>query len=87
MPTDWERLDFLRRKFKEDRNFYYYRAKTNAKTGKRGKVIKRRKAGVTTRNNNSTNNRRKVTPKKRIKSTKKVYKRKVDKDNDRRRRS
>lgn len=75
------------RKFKEDRNFYYYRAKPNAKTGKRGKVIKRRKAGVTTRNNNSTNNRRKVTPKKRIKSTKKVYKRKVDKDNDRRRRS
>ncbi|MGB1042997.1 MAG: hypothetical protein ACPGU6_06360 [Tenacibaculum sp.] len=31
------------RKYKEDNNFYYYRAVPNAKTGKRGKVLKRRK--------------------------------------------
>jgi hypothetical protein len=31
------------RKYKEDTNFYYYRATPNAKTGKRGKVLKRRK--------------------------------------------
>lgn len=31
------------RQYKEDNNFFYYRAKPNAKTGKRGKVLKRRK--------------------------------------------
>lgn len=63
------------RKYKEDRTYYYYRAKPNAKTGKRGKIIKRRKAGVSVRKNNSTNNKRKV------------IKKRVDKNNDRRRRS
>lgn len=31
------------RKYKEDNNFYYYRANPNAKIGKRGKILKRRK--------------------------------------------
>ncbi|WP_271405272.1 hypothetical protein [Tenacibaculum soleae] len=31
------------RKYKEDNKFFYYRAKHNAKTGKRGKILKRRK--------------------------------------------
>ncbi|PKH51313.1 hypothetical protein CXF68_11745 [Tenacibaculum sp. Bg11-29] len=31
------------RKYKEDNNFFYYRAVPNAKTGKRGKLLKRRK--------------------------------------------
>lgn len=31
-------------KFKEDRDFFYYRAKPNAKIGKRSKILKRRKA-------------------------------------------
>ncbi|MDO6674643.1 hypothetical protein Q4517_03670 [Tenacibaculum sp. 1_MG-2023] len=39
------RKDFGRnyRKFKEDNNYYYYRALPNSKIGKRSKVIKRRK--------------------------------------------
>ncbi len=31
------------RQFKEDNNFFYYRAKPNAKIGKRSKILKRRK--------------------------------------------
>jgi hypothetical protein len=40
------RNDFRRNysQFREDRNFYYYRANANAKTGKRSSIIKRRKA-------------------------------------------
>lgn len=75
------------RKYKEDRNFYYYRARPNAKVGKRSKVIKRRKATVTTRKDNSIYKRKKVTPKKRVKVKKEVIKRKVDKKQERRRRS
>ncbi|WGH75842.1 hypothetical protein P8625_01375 [Tenacibaculum tangerinum] len=39
------RKDFRRnyRRFREDNNFYYYRALPNAKIGKRGEIIKRRK--------------------------------------------
>ena len=75
------------RKYKEDRNYYYYRVKPNAKIGKRGKVIKRRKANVTTRKNNSVYKRRKVTPKKGAKVKREVIKRKIDKKQERRRRS
>ena len=32
------------RKYKEDRNYFYYRVKPNAKTGKYGKILKRRKS-------------------------------------------
>ncbi|WP_435263342.1 hypothetical protein [Tenacibaculum sp. nBUS_03] len=32
------------RQFKEDSNFYYYRAKPNARIGKRSKILKRRKS-------------------------------------------
>ncbi len=76
------RRDFRRnyRKFKEDRNYYYYKATPNAKVGKRNTVIKRRKANVTTRRGNSTYQKRKTTPQKRTK-------RKVEKNEERRRRS
>ncbi len=49
------------RKYREDKNYYYYKVKPNGKVGKRGKLIKRRKAGVTTRNNNKYP-KRKVAP-------------------------
>mgnify|MGYP005992786583 CR=1 FL=1 len=45
------------RKFKEDRNYYYYKANTNSKNGKRNKIIKRRKSTVTKRNTQSNNRR------------------------------
>ncbi len=35
------------KKYKEDSNYYYYRAKPNAKIGKRGKLLRRRKATST----------------------------------------
>ncbi|CAL2078739.1 conserved exported protein of unknown function [Tenacibaculum sp. 190524A02b] len=54
------RRDFRRnyRKFREDNNFYYYRAVPNAKTGKRGKVLKRRKS----KRNNGNQYYKKTTP-------------------------
>jgi len=73
------------RKYREDKYYYYYKVKPNGKVGKRGKLIKRRKAGVSTkRNNNYT--KRKVAPNrktynkkysspKRVKVTKKKIKR------------
>ncbi len=45
---------------REDRNFIYYRAKPNARTGNRSKIIKRRKS-ATVRGNNNTISRRKST--------------------------
>ncbi len=44
--TYFYRRDFRNnyRKYKEDNNFYYYRAKPNAKIGKRSKILKRRKS-------------------------------------------
>jgi hypothetical protein len=48
------------RKFKEDRNFYYYKARPNAKIGKRNKVIKRRKSTTKTRKNNVYQKRKNV---------------------------
>ncbi|MEQ3500307.1 hypothetical protein ABMY20_11155 [Tenacibaculum sp. SSH1-16] len=48
------RKDFRRnyRQFREDKNFYYYRALPNAKIGKRSKVIKRRKHKIYKNDNN-----------------------------------
>lgn len=48
------RRDFRRnyRQFREDNNFYYYRAVPNAKIGKRSKIIKRRKPRKTKKYNN-----------------------------------
>ncbi|MHB0755851.1 hypothetical protein [Polaribacter sp. M15] len=42
---------------REDRNFFYYRAKPNARIGNRSKIIKRRKS-ATLRGNNSSVSRR-----------------------------
>ncbi len=81
------RRDYTR--FREDNNFFYYRANTNAKIGKRSKIIKRRKPSAThnrTRGNTTYNkkvNKRstvkkapvKVAPKR--KAVKKVTPRKV----------
>ena len=74
------------RKFKEDNNYYYYRANKNAKVGKRNQVIKRRKSTVKNRNNN-TYKRKNATPKKRVQIKKEVNKRKADKKQESRRRS
>jgi hypothetical protein len=54
------RNDFRRNytQFREDRNFYYYKARPNAKTGKRSTIIKRRKQAVVRRNNNDISRRR-----------------------------
>ena len=49
------------RKYREDKYYYYYKVKPNGKVGKRGKLIKRRKAGVTTRRNNNYT-KRKIAP-------------------------
>lgn len=38
---------------REDRNFYYYRARPNAKIGKRSTIIKRRKPAATVRKNDN----------------------------------
>lgn len=38
---------------REDRNFYYYKARTNAKIGKRSTIIKRRKPASSVRNSNN----------------------------------
>lgn len=38
---------------REDRNFYYYRARPNAKIGKRSSIIKRRKPAATVRKNDN----------------------------------
>lgn len=53
------RNDFNRNytRFREDRNFYYYRANKNARVGKNDKVIRRRKA-ASDRNNRIDNTRR-----------------------------
>jgi hypothetical protein len=60
------------RKYREDKHYYYYKARPNARVDKGKKIIKRRKSGVSTRNNNDYKKRR-VTPKvqERRKSTKK----------------
>ena len=49
------------RKYREDKHYYYYKVKPNGKVGKRGKLIKRRKANVTTRRNNNYT-KRKIAP-------------------------
>jgi hypothetical protein len=105
------------RKYREDKHYYYYKVKPNGNVGKRGKLIKRRKAGVTTQRDhkytkrktapnrkssvkrkkhtkrNSTPKRVQATKKKAKRRTpkmsvkKKSNKRKVDKNQQRKRRS
>lgn len=61
------RRDFRRnyRQFKEDNNFYYYRAVPNAKIGKRSKVLKRRKLKKIDRyNDDNLYFKKDITPKK-----------------------
>lgn len=60
------------RKYREDKHYYYYKVKPNGKVGKRGKLIKRRKAGVTTRRN-STYTKRKIAPNKKNTAKRKSY--------------
>lgn len=52
------RNDFGRNysQFREDRNFYYYRANPNAKIGKRSQILRRRKLTNTVRNSNTRRN-------------------------------
>ncbi|MBU3010091.1 hypothetical protein KO506_01580 [Polaribacter vadi] len=53
--TFFNHNDFRRNytQIREDRNFYYYRAKPNAKIGKRSTILKRRKPAVTVRKSNT----------------------------------
>lgn len=55
------RNDFKRNytKIREDRNYFYYRANSNAKIGKRSKTLRRKKpASTTSKNTTKTNTRR-----------------------------
>ncbi len=62
------------RKYREDKHYYYYKVKPNGKVGKRGKLIKRRKAGVTTRRNNNNNyTKRKTAPNRKTNTKRKSY--------------
>ncbi len=58
------------KKYREDKNYYYYKANPNAKVDQGNKIIKRRKATVTTRKN-TVNTKRKVVPNKSNKRVKK----------------
>lgn len=63
----FSRNDFGRNytQFREDNNFYYYRARPNANIGKRSTILKRRKPVSTNRQNfvrNSNNSYRKTAP-------------------------
>ena len=54
------RNDFRRNyiQFREDRNFYYYKARPNARLGKRSSIIKRRKSNATIGRRNTINRNR-----------------------------
>ncbi|WKD84698.1 hypothetical protein KCTC32516_00032 [Polaribacter huanghezhanensis] len=57
------------KKYREDKDYYYYKANSNAKVGKRNKIIKRRKSNATTRKS-TIKTKRKIVPK----ATKRVKK-------------
>ena len=71
-------------KYREDKNYYYYKANKNVKVGKRDKIIKRRKSTVTKRNSSDKVKRRTV-PKTKKKVVKKMKKRKSNKVYEKRR--
>lgn len=50
------------KKYREDKNYYYYKANSNAKVDKRNKIVKRRKSSVTNRKS-TISTKRKVVPK------------------------
>ena len=54
------RNDFRRNytQFREDRNFYYYKARPNARIGKRSTIIKRRKSNANVNRRNTINRNR-----------------------------
>ena len=60
------------RKYREDKHYYYYKVKPNGKVGKRGKLIKRRKANVSTRRNNNYT-KRKIAPNRKTITKRKSY--------------
>ena len=59
------------RKYREDKYYYYYKVRPNGKVGKRGKFIKRRKAGVTSQRDNNT--KRKIAPNRKNAVKRKTY--------------
>ena len=63
------RNDFRRNytQFREDRNFYYYKARPNARIGKRSTIIKRRKQAVVRNNNIIRRNNNAIYRKNRVK--------------------
>ena len=72
------------RKYREDNNYYYYKANKNVKVGKRNKIIKRRKSNVTKRKSSDKVKRRTV-PKTKKRVIKKTKKRKSNKVYEKRR--
>lgn len=72
------------KKYREDKNYYYYKANSNAKVDKRNKIVKRRKSNVTTRKS-TVNTKRKVVPKINKKIKKRVPKKKANKVYEKRR--
>mgnify|MGYP005990358865 CR=1 FL=1 len=72
------------KKYREDKNYYYYRANSNANVDKRNKIIKRRKSNVSTRGDKN-NTKRKITPKGKQKVKKITTKKRTNKVYEKRR--
>ena len=72
------------KKYREDKNYYYYKANPNANIGNGNKIIKRRKYNVSTRKTNS-NTKRKIVPRIKKKVKKETKKKKVNKVYEKRR--
>ncbi len=72
------------KKYREDKNYYYYRANPHAKVDKRNKIIKRRKSTTTTRENKN-NSKRKIAPKVKQRVQKETIKKRNNKVHEKRR--
>jgi hypothetical protein len=72
------------KKYREDKNYYYYKANPNAKGDKRNKIIKRRKSNATTRKS-ATKTKRKIVPKATKRGKKGTMKKKSNKVYEKRR--
>ena len=72
------------KKYREDKNYYYYKANPNAKIDKRNQIIKRRKSNVTTRGN-TNDSKRKGFPKGKQRVTKDTSKKRNNKVHEKRR--
>ena len=72
------------KKYREDKNYYYYRANPNARIGKKNQIIKRRKENVTTRGNKNSS-KRKIAPSVKQRIKKETIKKRNSKMHEKRR--